>query len=153
MANFIRSLLNGAVFKKIIAYTSASNTGTTTSTVVDCAGAEGALFLIDLGTVSTGGLATCKVQQSSDDGDADAYSDVEGSELVNIGDASTIKQMLLEVINPQKRYLKLLITRGVANVVIDGVIAITFGYKAEVTTQGATVDGSLQLVAPAEGTA
>ena len=153
MANFIRSLLNGVVFSKVIPYTSANNTGTTTSTAVDCAGAEGVLFIVDLGTVSTGGLATCKLQQSSDDASTDAYSDIEGSELVNIGDASTIKQMLIEVINPQKRYIKLLITRSVGNVVIDGAIAATFGHKAEAVTQGATVDGSLQLVAPAEGTA
>ena len=153
MANFIRSLLNGVMFEKVLAYTSASDTGDTDTTSVDCAGAEGVLFLVDLGTVSTGGLATCKVQQSSDDGSSDAFSDVEGSSLVNIGDASTIKQLLIEVINPQKRYQRLRITRSVGDVVIDGVIAMTFGHKAEAVDQGTTVDGSIQLVAPAEGTA
>ena len=153
MANFIRSLLNGAFFQKVIPYTSASNTGTTTSTAVDCAGAEGVLFIVDLGTVTGNGLATCKLQQSSDDAAADAYSDIEGSELASIATTGTLRQLLIEVINPQKRYLKLLVTRSVDNVVIDGAIAVKFGLKSEAVTQGATVDGSLQLVAPAEGVA
>lgn len=153
MANFIRSLLNGALFQKVIGYTAAASTGTTTSDAVDCAGAEGVLFLVDLGAITSTGTVTCKVQQSSDDAASDAYSDVAGSSIVNVGDASTTKQILVEVINPQKRYLKLLATRATANVVIDGVTAIKFGLKSEAATQGATVDGSKQLVAPAEGTA
>lgn len=153
MANFIRSLINGVKFDKVLNYTSAANTGETTTTAVDCAGAEGVAFIVDLGAITSTGTATCKLQQSSDNGVADGWSDIAGSSLVNTGDSATNKQLLLEVINPQKRYVRVSITRATANVVIDGVIGCAFGLKAEAATQGSTVDGSKQLVAPIEGTA
>jgi hypothetical protein len=149
----IESLLKDTVSQRIKVYQSASNTGTITSDAVDTAGCEGVLFVVTLGTVSTGGLATCKLQQSSDDASADAYADIEGSELVSTGDAASTLKMLIEIKNPQERYLKLLLTRSVANVVVDSIDAIKFGFKKLPITADATVDGSLYLVGPKEGTA
>lgn len=149
----LQSLINETEIANISAYAAASNTGTTTSSAIDMAGYESATVLVKLGIVSTGGLATCKLQQSSDDAVADGYSDIEGSELVSIGDASTLKFLALEIINPQKRYIKCLVSRSVANVVIDGIFVIKYGAKGQAVTQGSTVDGSVQIVAPAEGTA
>lgn len=149
----IKSLLKNAVLDRIKVYQAAGTSDVITSDAVDMERFEGALFIVTLGTLTSTGTVTLKLQQSSDDGSSDAYSDVEGSSLVNSGDAASTKQMLIEIINPQKRYLKLLATRATANCVIDSITAVKFGGSIAPITADASVDGSLQLCGPAEGTA
>jgi len=148
----IKSLLSNAVVDRI-KVSQAAGTGAVTSDPVDMAGYEGALFLVELGAIVSGGTNTCKVQQSSDDGSADAYGDLEGTSLVNSGDEAAEKVQAIEVINPGKRYLKLIATRAAQNVEIDSILVIKFGSRKLPVTQPANVDGSEQHVGPAEGTA
>lgn len=149
----IRSILNDCEIQNVLAYQAASFSDTLTSAAIDMAGFEGAIVLFKLGTVTSTGHAKCYLQQSSDDGSTDGYSDILASSKTSVGDASTTKTIAIEIINPQKRYIKALIDRTTANVVIDSVIVLKFGAKNMPVTQGSTVDGSTQLVAPIEGTA
>lgn len=148
----IESIVKEVVFDRIKVYQAAGTTDTITSDAVDAAGCEGVCFVVTLGTVTTTGTATCKLQQSSDN-DADGYSDIEGSSKAGSGDAASTKQIIIEIKNPQKRYLKLLIARATANVVVDSITALKFGNKVLPITDDASVDGTLLVVAPAEGTA
>ena len=149
----IKSILKEAAFDRIKVSQAAGTTDVITSDAVDMAGYEGCLFVVTLGTLTSTGTVTCKLQQSSDNAVADGYSDIEGSSKANSGDTATTKQILIEIINPQKRYLKLLATRATANCGIDSITAIKFGAKKLPITDDASVDGTLQLVGPAEGTA
>lgn len=148
----IESLVKEVVFDRIKVNQVAGTSDTITSDAVDTAGCEGVCFLVTLGAITSTGTATCKLQQSSDN-DADGYSDIEGSSKANSGDSATTKQIVIEIKNPQKRYLKLLVTRAVANVVVDSITALKFGNKKLPITDDASVDGTLLLVGPAEGTA
>ena len=149
----IRSFVEEVEVQTLAAYASAASSGTTTSSAIDMEGYESVCVDVKLGIVSTGGLATVKFQQSSDDAVADAYSDLEASQVVSAGDASTLTHMLFEIKNPQKRYLKCLVTRSVGNVVIDSITAFKFGCKAVPVAQGASVESVNTLINPAEGTA
>lgn len=149
----IESLVKEVVFDRIKVNQVADTTDVITSDAVDAAGCEGVCFVVTLGAITATGTATCKLQQSSDDAVSDAYSDIEGSSKANSGDAATTKQIIIEIKNPQKRYLKLLITRATANVAVDSITALKFGNKVLPITDDASVDGTLLLVAPAEGTA
>lgn len=85
-------------------------TTTVTSSTVDMAadgGWDGVCFLSSFGTAAANN--TLKAQQSSDDGDADAYADVEES-AVDVG--ASDEDVILDILHPTERYLKCLALRG-----------------------------------------
>jgi predicted transcriptional regulator len=149
----LEQLLKDAVVDRIKVYQAAGTSDVITSDAVDMSCFEGALFLCVLGTLTSTGTVTCKLQQSSDDAASDAYSDIEGTSVVNTGDTATTKILAIDIKNPGKRYLKLLATRATANCAIDAMIVIKYGPKLAPVTQSADVDASEAHVCPAEGTA
>ena len=125
-----------------------------TSDAIDMKGFSSCTFLIVVGTIAGSGTVTCKVQQSSDDGVGDGYSDVEGSEIV-FAAADADKVAVLEVNEPRKRYLKCIATTATGNGAIGGVVAIqtrAFAIAEPVTHDATTVVDCVFLHAPAEGT-
>lgn len=131
----------------------AAGTSTITSDAVDMSGFEGVCFLVPFGAITTNGVQSCKVQQSSDDGSSDAYSDLEGSS-VTVADDQDDKVCVVEVHKPTKRYLKLIVSRATQNSVVDGIIALKYGPRTQPVTQGSTVmAASEQSASPDEGTA
>ena len=58
-----------------------------------------------------------------------------------------------DLFRPAERYVRAVVTRGTADAVIDGVIAIQYGTRVLPVTQDATVAGIETHVSPAEGTA
>lgn len=76
---------------------------------IDTKGFRSTLFFLDVGTVGTS--VDAKVQESSDDGDTDAYSDVSGSDITQI--TVTEKQVIISVNSEQtERFLRLVVTAG-----------------------------------------
>lgn len=133
-------------------YTVAAGTSDTlTSETIDTLGYEGVSFVAAVGTVTGSGTATCKLQQSSDDGVLDDYTDLAGSSNQFVGaDDNAIR--ITEVYRPNKRYLKHVITRATANSVIDGLYVILWKSLNVAVTQPTIVAGSVFLKNPAEGT-
>ena len=84
-----------------------------------------------------------KLQQSSDDGAADAYSDIEGSS-VSVADDDDNQIVVHDIYRPQKRYLKVVVGRGTANAVIDGIVASLYGARKQPTTDDSATVVSLQ---------
>ena len=148
----IKSIQENCEVIRILESEAAGNTDTLTSDAVNMSGFESALFIFTLGAVTAGGLANCYLQQSSDDASADAYADLEGSAVSSTGNTATKKIITIEIINPQERYLKALIDRTIADVVVESINVIKFGAKAMPITQDSTVDATNQVVAPDEGT-
>jgi len=124
-----------------------SATSTLTSTAVDMQGFEGVLFVgPSVATVNAGNYA--KVQQSSDDGVADAYADLAGTKLVPGDNADSA---LIDINRPRERYVKLVVVRTAATVTGD-VYAVQYGPRDLPTSHGATMDAET-FASPAEGTA
>ena len=131
----------------------AAGTTTITSSAVDMSGFGGVTFLVPFGAITANAVTSCKVQQSSDDGGSDAYSDLEGSS-VTVADDQDNLVCVVEVHKPIKRYLKLIVSRATQNAVVDGIIALKYDPRTQPVTQGATVmAASEQSASPDEGTA
>jgi len=147
-----QSILKNGEMQRILESEAAGTSDTLTSDAVDMKGFNSAYFIFTLGAITSTGTANCYLQQSSDDADADAYADLEGSAKISSGDTATQKIIIIEIINPGERYVKALIDRATANVEVDSISVIKFGPKGMPTVQSSTVDGVNQLATPDEGT-
>jgi hypothetical protein len=126
---------------------------TITSSAVDMQGFESCTFMALFGAITSGAATSIKVQQSSDDGATDAYSDLAGTS-VTVADDQDNKMAFVEVSRPTKRYLKCIVSRATQDSAVDGIIAVLTGAHEIPTTHPSTVMAASELhVSPAEGTA
>lgn len=138
---------------KIVRHNNGAAAGTTTITPsagIDVQGFNSVLFLVALGTITSTGVPSIKIQQSSDDGSTDSYGDLEGTAYA-VTDADSNKMIAVEILRPTKRYLKLILARTTANVVLDGIFAV-LGNPMSVPITQVTL-GNEVFASPAEGTA
>jgi len=147
--------MNLSTATKAIRLSNAATAATTsiTSSALDCKGFDGALFIVSMGAIGATSVCTAKLQQSSDDGVADAYSDLLDTSI-SIADDDDNQLVMIDITKPQKRYLKLVLARATATAVVDGIMAQLYNPKNEPTTHdSATVVGFELHNSPAEGTA
>lgn len=140
---------------KFVRHSNAVAAGTSAITPtngVDTAGFSAATFLVAFGALTAGAVTSFKIQQSDDDGSADDYDDLEGTGQT-VADDDDNKVFVVTIRRPQKRYLKCIVSRGTANAVLDGIIAILHDGTSMPVTQDATVGGAEVHMGPAEGTA
>ena len=112
---------------------------------------EGVVFVAAFGTLSSGAVTGLKAQQGLQANLSDA-ADLAGTALA-IADTDDNKLLVLDLFRPAKRYVRAVVTRGTADAVIDGVVAIQYGTRVLPVTQDTTVAGIETHVSPAEGTA
>jgi hypothetical protein len=109
---------------------------------------SGVRFLVRFGTAASNN--TAKLQQSSDDGSTDAYSDLEGT---SIASGSSDELVILDCPRPLKRYIKCVCARGTSTTV-ESIVAE--GYNPRQYPVDNTVSGTVTAEinpSPAEGTA
>ena len=92
------------------------------------------------------------MQQSDDNAVADDFDDLEGTALA-VADDDDSGVAIVEVLEPQKRYLKMIVDRATQNAVLEGITVILSEPDSEPVTQDSTVLGSEFHQSPAEGTA
>lgn len=131
----------------------AAGTTSQTGSTIDMEGYDGVLLIALIGTLTAGQVTSLKAQQSSDDGAADTYADLAGSNTGPMADGDSNKLLCLDIFRPQERYIKGVIVRGTQNAVIDGLLAIRYQASKRPTVLGTTVSASKVVVSPAEGTA
>lgn len=120
---------------------------------VDMANWESVEFVAAVGALTANQVTKIKLQQSSDNGSTDDFTDLEGSATAAFADANTNTLARCEVVKPRKRYVRAVVLRGTANAVIDSVIAIQRSPRNQAITQDTTVAVTKSVVSPAEGTA
>lgn len=147
-AKHLRVTTNGTNYQN-----AAGTSDTLTSGAIDTIGFESVAIQLLVGAVTSTGTCTIKVQQSSDNGSTDDYTDIAGTaQVATTGDSN--KAILVDIHRPAKRYLKVVTTRATANVAIDGLVAFLYGAgDVAVTQPAATVIGPEFFNTPAEGTA
>ena len=139
------------VMNAIVAGTSDQN-GTGVDLSAD-GGYDGVLFIASFGTLTAGQVTKLKAQVSSDDGSADAYSDVASSLSASLADGDSNKIALLDVYHPVKKWVRPVVDRGTQNAVIDGIIALPYRGKAPAISAHSTVALTKTVIQQAEGTA
>jgi hypothetical protein len=143
MQNLTPNILTKRIENAVVA-------GTTdiTSDTVDMQGYSSARFIALLGTLTTTHVTKLLIQQSDDDGSADAYSTIATSAQMADGDSN--KMIIVEVNHPTKRYLRATVDRGTANAVIDGVIVELSGAEQRPIAKDASVSVQTVVNCPAE---
>lgn len=145
----------GNLNTKITRVMNAVAAGTTdqTSSIIDMNGFEGVRFIALFGTLTATQVTSMKAQQGAAAAMGDA-ADLAGSSVGPLADADSNEMLILDVYRPRERYVRVVIDRGTANAVIDGVIAEQYGPRTEPPVQDATtVSASETHQSPAEGTA
>jgi hypothetical protein len=127
----------------------AAGTATTNCTSVDMKGFDAVTFVCAIGAIEATGTVTLKAQQSTDDS---SFADLAGTAVAYTASDDN-KLAVLEVTKPRERYVRPVVVTATANGTIDSVIAVQTSADAEPVTNGSTVVGTEQHLAPAEGTA
>ena len=144
-------------FKENVKVTRVSNAVAAGTTDVECTGVDmtgfnSITFMAAFGTITGSAVTSVKAQASDDDGSTDTYSDLEGTSIT-VADDTDNKVVLLEVVKPTKKYIRLVIDRGTQNAVVDGAFAFQTGLRSGPVTQPTSVLGSEIHETPDEGTA
>lgn len=130
----------------------AAGTSDQNSSVVDTAGYEAVRFIALFGTLTATQVTSVKVQQGALSDGSD-MADLEGTSTGPLADGDSNKALIVEVVRPRERYVRLVVDRGTANAVIDGVIAELYQPRVMPITQDTTVSAAEKHASPAEGTA
>jgi len=101
---------------------------------VDMEGFDGVMFLGIVGTIAATGTVTLAAEQSSDDSTFNALSGISAE----AGAADDDKFLLLDVYRPTDRYVRTALTRGTADSVYGGTIAIQYKARKKPTVQDAS---------------
>lgn len=126
---------------------SSANTGDVTSDSVNMAGYSGVEFFSSYGTAAADNLPN--LETSSDDGVADAFTDLAGTE---VGVGSSDEDVWVDVANPREQYIRAIFARGTSTTLGD-IWAILYGAKSKPVdnTTAGTIHGETHI-GPAEGT-
>jgi hypothetical protein len=140
---------------KTVRVVNATAAGTTdiNGTGVDMAGYDAVRFVAGVGALTATQVTKLKAQQSSDDDDADAYADIEGSAAGPLADGDGNDLLITDLIRPTERYVRPVVDRGTANAVVDFVIAELYRSRDLPVTQDGTVIDVAKVANKGEGTA
>lgn len=120
-----------------------------TSDIIDCSDCDGVIFLALTGDVTDTCALAVNVEHGDESGGGDmADTTATASFTAGATDADS-KLIAVEVHKPIKRYVRAVLTRGTANAVIGGIIAIKYGASKAPVTQDATVISSTLAISPA----
>jgi len=145
-----QQITNGNKFVRCMA-AKVADTSDQDGDVIDTQGFETVAFLVAFGALTGGAITGLKVQQGALANGND-MADLKDSALV-IADDQDGKCLLTEVYRPSERYVRVVVTRGTANAVVDGAFAILGGARVEPVAQDASIVHSELLISPAEGAA
>jgi hypothetical protein len=145
-------LLSEIKIDRVMNAVAAGTTDQTTSTV-DMANYDGVMFIALFGTLTATQVTSIYARQGQASNMSDA-ADLANTRVGPLADADSNKALVLDIYRPQERYVNLVVDRGTANAVIDGVLAVRYrGRKKPVAQEVASVAFSESHVSPAVGTA
>ncbi len=139
--------------KIVTALDYASGTASRNGAACDMQGFEAVAMIVKFATIAVGATTSIKAQQSSDNGSADAYSDLEGTgQTVAADDDNQV--FVIDLVRPTKRYVRLVVTKDGANAAAESAIYLLYGAKDLPVTMNVTDEVTAEThVSPAEGTA
>ncbi len=130
----------------------AAGTTSQNGSVIDMSGFEGVQFIALFGALTATQVTSLKVQQG-DKSDGSDMADLEGSLHAALADTDGNKCLVTDLFRPQKRYVRAVVTRGTANAVIDGVIALQYSARVQPVANDTSIKATKLLISPDEGTA
>jgi hypothetical protein len=126
-----------------------AGTSAQTSTHVDMTGFDGVMFIADLGTVTDNCVLTLKAQDGAKSDNTD-QADISGATTAAFTAAtSSNTAIVLDVVEPQKQYVRAVLGRTTQNAVLNTIIAILYRAKSKPTAVDASVIASIVFEAAA----
>lgn len=117
--------------------------------VLDMQGFRGVRAIALLGTLTATQVTKLIAYQSDTvDGTGDPFDKI--GETVSALDADGNKILILEVCQPNKRYIRFVVDRGTANAVLDGVVAELYGASVAPVDPSTTVSAQAKYGSPNE---
>lgn len=114
-----------------------------TSDVLDMQGWSGVMFIALTGDVTTGCVLTLTAKGNSANSTSSPTPVTQGSATFTAGDTDAdSKVLIVDVYEPQMRYVFASLTRTAANAVVGGIIAIQYQPDSKPTSQSASVIAS-----------
>ncbi len=145
----IRSITQNHAIKKALVYTSGS--ASRNGLAIDMAGFDTCCFVVQFATIAASAVTTIKAQQDTTSAMSTAQ-DIAGS-AISVADDDDDELRFLEIHNPGKRFLRVVITKNGVNASAESAVAYLFnGRKKRPITQTLAEAEGKRLVAPAEGT-
>jgi hypothetical protein len=147
-----RNLSNETKLVSVLNSVAAGQT-TQNSSIVDMAGYDGVMFVLDLGTVTATSVITLIGQDNTANSGTgmttitDPAANNAQTQVTDVGGAASNGLVVLDIAQPQKRYVRAQVTIGTANAALDGIVAILYRSKSRPTVQDATVVGKAFFVA------
>ena len=145
----MRNLVSRAKILKCFGYQAASTTAITAASEVDMKGFEACTFILTLGTMVNLSSVTATVYHGNTSGDLSASVAASGAV---ISDGTDGTQIVIEVVKPLYRYLRLGVVIAAQNTVVENIIAIVTGPRDEPVTQDDAVISDDIFVSPATAT-
>ncbi len=142
------SPLNNEQTQIVVPATAAGTTNVNGSTV-DLQGFDSVSFIVCFGTLTGGAVSGLKLQESDD---GSTWADLAGTALA-IADTDDNKSLRADLVQPRKRYARVVVTRGTANAVIDIGLAILRGAMKAPVSLSSTEAGRETHNGPVAGTA
>ena len=115
---------------------------------LDMQGYEGAVAIIEMGTIAATAVTSIKWQQSDTSAD---FSDLEGTGIAIAADDDD-EIFVSELYKPTKRYVRAVVERGTANAALRAATYVQYKARTAPVVQGTGVTSEVN-VGPAEGTA
>ena len=142
-------------YSKLVRTINATAAGTTAvnGSAIDMSGWDGISFIAAFGTLTATQVTSLKAQGGAASNLSDA-ADLAGTSTGTMADGDSNKALALDVYRPRQRYIRVVVVRGTANAVVDGVVAILYrGRQLPLATQDTTMSLAPKVVyAPAPGT-
>lgn len=136
----MHTISDNALLYQAIAPQSIASGATVNGTGKDCEGYEQLLAVVEVGLATTGNV-TVKLQESSDDADADAYADVTSATTPAAGPSGDYETYLIEVnLSEREKYLRAVATvAGGGTVVCSASFILSRGRHLPPTQQNTVV--------------
>ena len=145
--------LSHRISTKVISTVAAGASGSSdmNSDGVDTTGYDGVRFIVPFGPITSGAITAVRVQQSDDDGSADAYGDLAGAASLAVGDTRDEDIVIVEIWRPQKKWLRVYVDRGTQVATVYPIIAERYNMRTlGEADDSATVISRTILTSPAE---
>lgn len=135
------NLMTNAVLTRV-SNAVAAGTSNINCTSVDMAGFDQVTFIAAFGTLTATQVTGLKLQHSDDNS---SFSDVTSGATTAMQDGDSNKILTATYSRPSKRYVRVVVTRGTANAVVDGVFALQSLARAMPVTQSSSVSASVTV--------
>lgn len=123
--------------RRVIAPTAAGTTDVN-GTGIDMSNANGVMFVVGFGTITSGAVTSVIGEESDDNSN---WSAITGAS-VTVADDDDNLIAVLDVRNFAKKYVRCTVDRATQNAVVDLGVAVVYGNTNTPVTQGATVLGT-----------